>query len=326
MPPIALKNNLPGRQKAAVLMLALSPPHSAKLLGLLHEDEIRDISSAMAMLGTVRADVVEQLCTEFADGIGSQGNVLGSFEATELLLQQALPKDRAHQIMEEIRGPAGRTMWDKLGNVNEAVLANYLKNEYPQTVAVVLSKLKADHAGRVLTLLPDGFSIEVVMRMLRMESVQREILDGVEQTLRTEFMTNLARTSRRDSHEMMAEIFNSLDRQSEARFFQLSKNATRRQPSESNHSCSRSMICVVSRRSTCRFFFALSKKINCRSHLKALPSRSSSFSSAISQSGPDGCCVTTSTLWALSSSATSTRRKASSSTRRRSCQLRASST
>ena len=218
MPPLALKSSLPGRQKAAVLMLALSPQHSAKLLGMLHEDEIRDISGAMALLGTVRAEIVEQLCNEFVDGIGSQGNVLGSFEATELLLQQALPKDRAHQIMEEIRGPAGRTMWDKLGNVNEAVLANYLKNEYPQTVAVVLSKLKADHAGRVLNLLPEGFSIEVVMRMLRMESVQRDILDGVEQTLRTEFMTNLARTSRRDSHEMMAEIFNSLDRQSEARF------------------------------------------------------------------------------------------------------------
>ena len=218
MAAIALKTAMPGRQKVAVLMLALSPQHSSKLLAMLHEDEIRDISGAMAMLGRVRADVVEQLCTEFADGIGSQGNVLGSFEATELLLQQALPKERAHQIMEEIRGPAGRTMWDKLGNVNEAVLANYLKNEYPQTVAVVLSKLKPDHAGRVLTLLPDGFSIEVVMRMLRMESVQRDILDGVEQTLRSEFMSNLARTSRRDSHEMMAEIFNSLDRQSEARF------------------------------------------------------------------------------------------------------------
>ena len=48
--------------------------------------------------------------------------------------------------MEEIRGPAGRTMWDKLGNVHEAVLANFLKNEYPQTVAVVLSKVKPDHA------------------------------------------------------------------------------------------------------------------------------------------------------------------------------------
>ena len=120
--------------------------------------------------------------------------------------------------MDEIRGPAGRTMWDKLGNVHEAVLANYLKNEYPQTVAVVLSKVRPDHAARVLTLLPDSFSIEVVMRMLRMESVQKDVLAGVERTLRAEFMSNLARSTRRDSHEMMAEIFNNLDRASETRF------------------------------------------------------------------------------------------------------------
>jgi flagellar motor switch protein FliG len=207
-----------GRQKVAILMLALGQTQSAKLLSMMHEDEIREVSTAMSLLGTVRANVVEQLCTEFAEGIGLQGNVMGSFEATEHLLHQALPKDRAQQIMDEIRGPAGRTMWDKLGNVNEAVLANYLKNEYPQTVAVVLSKVRPDHAGRVLTLLPDSFAIEVVMRMLRMESVQRDVLEGVERTLRSEFMSNLSRTSRRDSHEMMAEIFNSLDRQSESRF------------------------------------------------------------------------------------------------------------
>jgi len=109
-------------------------------------------------------------------------------------------------------------MWDKLGNVHEAVLANYLKNEYPQTVAVVLSKVRSEHAARVLTLLPDSFAMEVVMRMLRMESVQKDVLDGVERTLRSEFMSNLARSTRRDSHEMMADIFNNLDRQSESRF------------------------------------------------------------------------------------------------------------
>ena len=65
--------------------------------------------------------------------------------------------------MEEIRGPAGRTMWDELANVNESVLANYLKNEYPQTVAVVLSKVKVEHAARVLTQLPEAFAMEVVM-------------------------------------------------------------------------------------------------------------------------------------------------------------------
>ncbi|MET0337170.1 MAG: flagellar motor switch protein FliG, partial [Caulobacter sp.] len=102
--------------------------------------------------------------------------------------------------------------------VRKEVLANYLKNEYPQTVAVVLSKVKAEHAARVLASLPEDFALECVTRMLRMEPVQREILDKIEQTLRTEFMSNLARTSKRDSHEMMAEIFNNFDRQTEARF------------------------------------------------------------------------------------------------------------
>jgi flagellar motor switch protein FliG len=172
----------------------------------------------MAQLGSIRADLVEQLCQQFTEGMGSTGALVGSFESTERLLQKTLPRDRVNQIMEEIRGPAGRTMWDKLGNVNEAVLANYLKNEYPQTVAVVLSKVRADHAARVLSLLPDSFAMEVVMRMLRMESIQRDVLDGVERTLRSEFMSNLARSTRRDAHEMMADIFNNLDRQSEMRF------------------------------------------------------------------------------------------------------------
>ena len=129
---------------------------------------------------------------------------------------KVLDNDKVNQIMEDIRGPAGRTMWDKLANVNETVLANYLKNEYPQTVAVVLSKIKGD-TPRVLAQLPESFAMEVVMRMLRMESVQKEVLDDVERTLRTEFMSNLARPAAA-THEMMAEIFNNLDRNTESRF------------------------------------------------------------------------------------------------------------
>jgi len=109
-------------------------------------------------------------------------------------------------------------MWDKLGNVGESVLASFLKNEYPQTVAVVLGKLKPDHAAAVLTELPDEFSAEVIMRMLNMEVVRKEILAGIEQTLRVEFMSSLASTNKRDSHEVMADIFNNMDRTSEARF------------------------------------------------------------------------------------------------------------
>jgi flagellar motor switch protein FliG len=211
-------SELSGAQKAAIVMLALGEEQCARLFGMMHEDEIKEVSTAMAMLGSVRAELVEKICQNFSESLGTAGALVGNFESTERLLGKTLPRDRVAQIMEEIRGPAGRTMWDKLGNVNEAVLANYLKNEYPQTVAVVLSKVKADHAARVLSLLPDSFAMEVVMRMLRMESIQRDVLDGVERTLRAEFMSNLARSSRRDAHEMMAEIFNNLDRASEARF------------------------------------------------------------------------------------------------------------
>jgi len=209
---------LTGPQKASILLLSLGEEQSSKIFGMMDDEEIKELSQTMANLGTVDANLVERLFVEFADQISSTGSLVGSFQSTERLLLKTLPKDRVDSIMEEIRGPAGRTMWDKLGNVNEAVLANYLKNEYPQTVAVVLAKIKADHAARVLSLLPENFAMEVIMRMLRMEAVQKEVLDGVERTLRNEFITSLARTARRDAHEMMADIFNSLDRNAENRF------------------------------------------------------------------------------------------------------------
>jgi flagellar motor switch protein FliG len=210
--------SLNGLQKAALLVMSVGEDTAAKIFQMLHDDEIREISQTMATLGTVNATVIERLFVEFADQISSTGTLTGTYESTERLLSKVLDKGKVDQIMEEIRGPAGRTMWDKLGNVHESVLANFLKNEYPQTVAVVLSKVKPDHGARVLSMLPEAFAMEVIMRMLRMESVQKDILDDVERVLRNEFMSNLARTSRRDAHEMIAEIFNNLDRASEQRF------------------------------------------------------------------------------------------------------------
>ena len=210
--------SLTGPEKAGILMLSLGEEYSSKLFAMMDDEEIKELSQIMASLGAISSSIVKRLFVEFADQISSTGSLIGSHESTERLLMKTLPKDRVEAIIEEIRGPADRTMWDKLGNVNEQVLANYLKNEYPQTVAVVLSKIKPDHGSRVLGLLPENFAMEVIMRMLRMESVQKEVLDGVERTLHTEFMSNLARTQRRDAHEMMADIFNSLDRNTKSRF------------------------------------------------------------------------------------------------------------
>lgn len=219
--------SLSGPEKAAILLLSLSEDQAAKIFESMDDDEILELSQVMSGLGKISPNVVERLFVDFAEQMTSTNSLVGTHDSTERLLQKAgLSGEKIGNIMEEIRGPAGRTMWEKLGNVNEEVLATFLQKEYPQTVSVVLSKVNSDHAARVLAMLPENFALEVIHRMIRMEAVQKDILDEVEKTLRQEFMTNLARTQRRDSHEVIAEIFNNMDRTAEARFLEeLEKSA-----------------------------------------------------------------------------------------------------
>ncbi|AMO72610.1 flagellar motor switch protein FliG [Sphingorhabdus sp. M41] len=212
-PPEMKKFN--GPQRAAALMLALGKEHGGPIWEHLSTEEIKELSAAIAQLGRIPAAVAEYLLVHFTGEVASMASLHGSYESTERLLIGMMPDDRVREIMEDIRGPSGRTMWDKLSNVNETVLAAYLRNEYPQTVAVILSRLKPEHAARVISELPGTMSVDVIQRMLRMDNVQKEIITQIEDTLKHEFMSNLSRTQKRDPHESMADIFNAMDRQTE---------------------------------------------------------------------------------------------------------------
>jgi flagellar motor switch protein FliG len=211
-------SNMGGPQKVAIILMAVGEQRAGTLFTKMDDEEIKEISSAMATLGSVGAPVVEELFREFVNAFSGGGSLVGSYEGTERLLSKFLDSERLGNVMEDIRGPAGRTMWEKLANVNELTLATYLKNEYPQTIAVVMSKITPDHAARVLGELPEELSTEVVTRILTAEPVKKEILIKIEDTLRHEFMANLAIATKRDSHEVMAEIFNNFDRSTEDRF------------------------------------------------------------------------------------------------------------
>ncbi|USI73269.1 flagellar motor switch protein FliG [Sphingomonas morindae] len=208
---------LSGLQRAAALMLALGEEHGAPIWGLLSIEEVKELSACIAQLGRVPAPAIEYLLRVFSSEVSSMTTLHGSYDSAERLLTAVLSPERVKEIMEDIRGPSGRTMWDKLSNVSEAALAGYLKNEYPQTIAVIMHKLRSDHAARVLGELPPELATDVVMRMLRMDTVQKDVIQQVEQTLRGEFMSNLARAQRRDPHEAIAEMFNALDRSTEER-------------------------------------------------------------------------------------------------------------
>lgn len=206
-----------GAQKAAALMLALGKERCAPIWGQLGQDEVKELSGAIANLGRVPANVVEHVLVRFATELSSISSLHGSVESAQRMLDGLLPADQINAIMEEIRGPMGRTMWDKLSNVSETVLASYLRHEHPQTIAVIFQKLKPDHAAKIIGELPGELAVDVVMRMLRTETIQKEVISEVEDALRLEFMNNLSRSQRRDPHEAIAEVFNALDRSTEER-------------------------------------------------------------------------------------------------------------
>tara|TARA_B100001564_G_C20642901_1_gene673022 strand:- start:328 stop:1344 length:1017 start_codon:yes stop_codon:yes gene_type:complete len=209
---------LGGLEKAAVILMSVSEENSSKIFSLLHDDEIKEVSQRMSTLGTVSPEIVEKLFFDFSNALSETLTFVGNLENTEKILATALGKERVGMIMEDIRGPAGRNTWDKLSNVSEEMLASYLKNEYPQTVALVVSKLRPSHAARVLAMLPEDLTSEVILRMLDMDSVKKEVLDNIEKALRAEFISSVSKTQKYDGNEVMAEIFNNFDRANEHKY------------------------------------------------------------------------------------------------------------
>jgi len=304
--------SLSGPQKAAVLMLALKEEHVVKLFSKMDEEEIKEVSMAMANLGKMDSELVEAVFGEFVNRLSATNTLVGTYEGTEKILRQALG-EKADSVTEELRGPAGRTLWDKLANVNEVTLAAYLKNEYPQTIAVVLSKVKPDHAARVLGALPEETAIEAINRMLNMEGVRKEVLHAVEMTLRTEFMSNLARTSRRDSHESMAEIFNNFDRATETKFMGALEEMNRDSAERIKALMFTFIDLLKIDPSGIQTLLRVVDKTKMGIALKGAPDQVRDLSSAICRSAPARSCAKTWSRWGRFVCARSTRRRPRSS-------------
>ncbi|MFI4983772.1 MAG: flagellar motor switch protein FliG [Rickettsiales bacterium] len=210
-----------GVEKAAMFMMAINQDIAAKIFAMLEDDEIKEISQAMSSLGNINAESIEKVILEYSGEMNTTLSFVGNVQNTERFLRKIMGKEKVDVILEDIRGPAGRNIWDKLGNVNEEILANYLKNEYPQTTALILSKLSPAQSSKVLASFSSEFAFEVIKRMLTMDSVKKEVLERVEKTLRTEFISNLTKTQKYDNNQVMAEIFNNFDRTNESKFMEL---------------------------------------------------------------------------------------------------------
>ena len=207
--------SLNGLQKTAIFLMSMGEKYIRRFFEKMDDDEIRQISITMSSMGKVPASIVQKVLEEFSTNMTEPSAVVGSFEATARVLSKVLPSERQENIIRDIQGPAGRTLWDKLENVDEAYLASYLEKEYPQTVAVIFSRLHADYVAKVMAHLPENFAMDVIMRLLRLDTVSKDILSGIEETLKNDFMNTLVSREGQSFLGQVADIFNHLDRQTE---------------------------------------------------------------------------------------------------------------
>lgn len=215
------KNKHTGLEKSAILMMTMNQEVAGKVFSLLEDDEIKEISQAMSQLGSIAPESVEKIIGEFSSEVTASVSMVGNVQNTERLLRKLLGKEKVDNILEDLRGPAGRNIWDKLSNVGEDVLAQYVKNEYPQTAALILSKVPSAQAATVLKALNQDFAFEIMKRMMVMDPVKKEILEKVERTLKMEFIGSLTKTQKHDTSQIMAEIFNIFDRATETKFMDM---------------------------------------------------------------------------------------------------------
>lgn len=199
-------------EKIAIVMMALDEDRAQRIFARLNDDEVRQLSRAMATLGRADVEAVERAITDFRNEVGRTGRVTGTLESTERLLRRMLPAKKVDELMDELRGPEGRNMWEKLANISPEVLASYLRNEYPQTAAVIMGKLPPQHAAQVMRLLPEPVTADIALRLVRMDNIQRSVLNDIEETLKQQFMTNVTRSYERDSSAILADMLNRAER------------------------------------------------------------------------------------------------------------------
>lgn len=198
-------------------MLTVGEDFSAEVFKRLDPSDIKLVGRQMAKVDKVDKEDVKALLNEFKSDTGEQDLFLSGNELLEGALKRALQGDKATEILEEIRSDWKLTLFQKARKLEPKVLVNFLRNEHPQTVALVLAVLDHAQASQILAELSEDVQIEVVMRMAELDKVSPEILVDIDRVLQDELLSVEGMEGQRlGGVETVAEILNNADRALEA--------------------------------------------------------------------------------------------------------------
>lgn len=208
---------LTGPEKAAVFLLTVGEEFASQVFQRLDPEDIKQVGRQMARIDKVDKEDLTALVNEFKADTGDTDIFLSGNEMLEGALKRALSSDKASEILEEIRSDWKLTLFQKARKLEPKVLVNFLRNEHPQTVALVLSVLEPVQSAQILMEFNEDVQVEVMMRMAELDKVSPEILVDVDRVLQDELLSVEGMEGQRlGGVEAVAEILNNADRGLEA--------------------------------------------------------------------------------------------------------------
>jgi flagellar motor switch protein FliG len=212
-----------GPEKAAILLISLGDDLASKVLKNLDDKDINLIGSYMTKVSNITSDAIDNISEEFYKEVSSgEGGVMyGGKDYVKKVLEKALEPWRVQEVMErmafhsEDEGGGGL---DAIRLLDPKTIANFMRNEHPQTCAIILAHLEPSHAGEILKELPEKFQSEVAFRMATLESIPPGVIKELDDALAAEFKSpGAVEGSKIGGVNSVAEILNQLDHTTEAR-------------------------------------------------------------------------------------------------------------
>ncbi len=213
---MALANKYSGPQKAAILLLAFGEEISAEIFKNMTEFEIKRIGSAMSRLGRVDGDVIDEVMEEFFVILQTNKKYfLGGNDFTKKIISSAFKDSEASAMIDDLALETNATL-ESLELIDPKTLANFLRAEHPQTIALVLAHLEPKKFGETLKILPEQLHTELILRIATLESVSPDIIDEIDDVLRSEIQRMGNVTSQRlGGVDPIVEMLNLMDKTTE---------------------------------------------------------------------------------------------------------------
>lgn len=206
-----------GAKKIAILLLTMGEQFASEVFKRLAREELTMISRAMVELETVPKEQVEDVLREYYHALVTGREMIrGGQEAVRRLLLPNVDSETAKYVTDVLALDSGPQPFRELGKVSPKLLAQILRNEHPQTLALIIGNLPTEQGAELLTKLPAGVRTEILLRLAKLEAVPEEMLLAVDKVLQSQLIAMGGKEGRKvGGVASVAEILNAVDRSTE---------------------------------------------------------------------------------------------------------------